>query len=238
MAKTILHESESRGGADHGWLHTRHTFSFADYHDPERVNFGALRVLNDDIIEGGMGFDMHPHSNMEIITIPLEGALEHKDSKGNNGVIEHGDVQVMSAGTGIYHSEYNKNKDKPVKLLQIWVFTNKRNVTPRYGQITMNLADRHNRLQQIISPFPGDKGLWIYQNAWFFLGNLDSGFETEYNMKASGNGLYVFVIDGNVNIADHQLKTRDGLGIWDTEKVQVRAESNAEILLMDVPMTY
>jgi redox-sensitive bicupin YhaK (pirin superfamily) len=194
MTKSILHKADTRGDADHGWLHSRHTFSFADYYDPERVHFGMLRVLNDDIVKAGMGFGTHPHDNMEIISIPLEGDLEHKDSMGNVSVIKHGDVQVMSAGTGITHSEYNRNKDRLVKFLQIWVFPNRENVKPRYDQITLNIADRHNKFQQILSPDPEDEGVWIYQNAWFHLGQFDKGFNADYNIKAKGNGVYALRI--------------------------------------------
>jgi len=189
MANTILHKAETRGDANHGWLHSRHTFSFADYHNPERMRFGLLRVLNDDTVEAGMGFGTHPHDNMEIISIPLEGDLEHKDSIGNVAVIKNGDIQVMSAGTGIRHSEYNKNKDRQVKFLQIWVYPNKRNVQPRYGQITLNIADRHNKFQQILSPNPEDEGTWIHQDAWFHLGRFDKDFSIDYNLKKIGNGI-------------------------------------------------
>ena len=237
MSKTIIHKSETRGRANHGWLDTRHTFSFADYHDPERMRFGVLRVLNDDIVSPGMGFGKHPHDNMEIISIPLEGDLEHKDSMGNVTVINHGDIQVMSAGTGIYHSEYNKNKDKPVKFLQIWVFPDKKDVTPRYDQITLNTNDRLNRLQQVVSPNPDDEGVWIYQNAWFHLGKFDNGVASEYEIKRKGNGVYAFVIKGSFSIEGKTLNERDGMGIWDTDKINLVAESqDAEVLLMDVPM--
>lgn len=237
MANTILHKAETRGHANHGWLNSFHTFSFANYHNPERVHFGALRVLNDDTVEAGEGFGTHPHDNMEIISIPLEGDLEHKDSMGNTSVIKYGDVQVMSAGTGIFHSEYNKNKDRRVKFLQIWVFPNKKNVTPRYDQITLNIEDRHNKLQQILSPNADDSGVWIYQNAWFHLGKFDKGVNSEYAIKGKGNGLYVFVLSGDVTINGQQLKTRDGFGIWDIPKVIISTESDAEFLLMEVPMT-
>jgi redox-sensitive bicupin YhaK (pirin superfamily) len=234
--KTILHQADTRGNANHGWLNSRHSFSFAGYHDPERMNFGVLRVLNDDIVAGGMGFGAHPHDNMEIISIPLEGDLEHQDSMGNKTVIKNGDIQVMSAGTGITHSEYNKNADKEVKFLQIWVFPNKRNVKPRYDQITLNVKDRHNKLQQILSPEPEDAGVWIHQNAWFHLGKLDEGFSTEYHIKSSGNGVYAFILNGDVTINDQKLNARDGFGIWDIDKFTLIANSNAEILLMEVPM--
>jgi quercetin 2,3-dioxygenase len=236
MANSVLHKADTRGDANHGWLHSRHTFSFADYYDPERVNFGMLRVLNDDIVEAGMGFGTHPHDNMEIISIPLEGDLEHKDSMGNISTINHGDIQVMSAGTGITHSEYNKNRDKPVKFLQIWVFPNVRNVKPRYDQITLNLADRHNRLQQILSPNPDDEGVWIYQKAWFHLGRFDKDFSTDYNLKAKGNGVYAFILSGDITILGNELKARDGLGIWDADSFTIKANADSEFLLMEVPM--
>jgi redox-sensitive bicupin YhaK (pirin superfamily) len=236
MTNTVLHKADSRGDANHGWLHSKHTFSFANYYNPERMNFGVLRVLNDDTVAAGMGFGKHPHSNMEIISIPLSGDLEHKDSMNNVTVIKNGDIQVMSAGTGIQHSEYNKNKDAEVKFLQIWVFPNKNNVTPRYDQITLNLADRKNKLQQILSPNPNDEGVWIYQNAWFHLANFDKGISTNYEFKSQGNGLYLFNLKGNLKVNDQFLSTRDGIGIWDTSQVEITAESDAEFLLMEVPM--
>jgi redox-sensitive bicupin YhaK (pirin superfamily) len=236
MLNSVLHKSETRGDANHGWLHSRHTFSFANYYDPERIQFGVLRVLNDDTVEAGMGFGTHPHDNMEIISIPLEGDLEHKDSMGNVSVIKQGDVQVMSAGTGITHSEYNKNKDKRVKFLQIWVIPDRRNVKPRYDQITLNIADRHNKFQQILSPSRDDEGVWIYQNAWFHLGQFDKGFSADYNFKAKGNGVYAFILSGNVTINNQELKSRDGFGIWDVDKISVKADTDADFLLMEVPM--
>jgi redox-sensitive bicupin YhaK (pirin superfamily) len=236
MTNSILHKADTRGDANHGWLRSRHTFSFANYYNPERMSFGSLRVLNDDTVEAGMGFGTHPHDNMEIISIPLEGDLEHKDSMGNVAVIRHGDIQVMSAGTGIFHSEYNKNKDRSVKFLQIWVYPNKNNVTPRYDQITLNAADRHNKLQQIVSPNADDAGVWIHQNAWFHLGDFDKGVNAEYKIKRSGNGVYAFILKGDVSINEQPLNTRDGFGIWDIESISIVADSDAEILLMEVPM--
>jgi quercetin 2,3-dioxygenase len=238
MKNTILHKADTRGDANHGWLHSRHTFSFANYYDPERINFGALRVLNDDTVEAGKGFGTHPHDNMEIISIPLEGDLEHKDSMGNVAVIRHGEVQVMSAGTGIFHSEYNKNEDRKVKFLQIWVFPNKTNVRPRYDQITLNIEDRHNKLQQVLSPSPDDEGVWIHQNAWFFMGNFDKGFAADYIIKAKGNGVYAFILKGDVTINGQSLSVRDGFGVWDVENLSIKADSDAEILLMEVPMNF
>jgi redox-sensitive bicupin YhaK (pirin superfamily) len=236
MTNSILHKAATRGDADHGWLHSRHTFSFADYFDPERVHFGMLRVLNDDFVAAGQGFGTHPHDNMEIISIPLEGDLEHRDSMGNVSVIKHGDVQVMSAGTGITHSEYNRNKDKPVKFLQIWVIPDQRNVKPRYDQITLNISERHNKLQQILSPNHDDAGVWIYQKAWFHLGQFDKGFSTDYVLKAKGDGVYAFILSGDVTINSQELNSRDGYGIWDVDKLSIKAITDAELLLMEVPM--
>lgn len=237
MANSVLHKADTRGHANHGWLNSFHTFSFANYYNPERMHFGVLRVLNDDTVEAGRGFGTHPHDNMEIISIPLEGDLEHKDSMGNATVIRNGDVQVMSAGTGIQHSEFNKNSDKLVKFLQIWVFPNKKNVAPRYDQITLNLADRKNKLQQILSPNADDAGVWIHQNAYFHLGTLDKGISVEYKIKGgAGNGVYAFVLNGDVTIGGQKLSARDGYGLWDIEKFSLKADTKTEVLLMEVPM--
>lgn len=236
MDNKVLHKAETRGHANHGWLNSYHTFSFANYYNPDRMHFGVLRVLNDDVVSGGMGFNTHPHDNMEIISIPLEGDLEHKDSMGNVAIIRNGDIQVMSAGTGIQHSEKNKNRDQAVKFLQIWVFPNKKNVAPRYGQLTLNTQDRHNKLQQILSPSPDDDGVWIHQDAWFHLGALDKDIRQKYTLKKKGNGVYVFVISGNVTVDGQPLTARDGLGIWDVNEIDLIAESNTEILVMEVPM--
>lgn len=236
MKQVVLHKAETRGDANHGWLQSKHTFSFANYYNPERMHFGALRVLNDDSVAAGMGFGTHPHNNMEIISIPLEGDLEHKDSMGNTTVIKSGDIQIMSAGTGITHSEYNKNKDQQVKFLQIWVFPNKQNVTPRYDQITLNKTDRKNTLQQIVSPNPNDDGVWIHQNAWFHLGDFDEKVSQNYNIKDKSNGVYLFVLSGELFVDDQLLEKRDGMGIWNTASIKIEAKSNAEFLLMEVPM--
>lgn len=236
MDNIVVHKANTRGNANHGWLQSFHTFSFANYFNPERMNFGVLRVLNDDTVSGGMGFGKHPHQDMEIISIPLEGDLEHQDSMGNKTVIRNGDIQVMSAGTGVQHSEYNKNQDEAVKFLQIWVIPNKRGVQPRYDQITLQQEDRHNTLQQILSPNADDAGVWIHQDAWFHLGKLDSNFETDYTFKKEGNGLYVFVLNGDVTVNGHALNKRDGFGIWNVDNVSIKADSAAEVLLMEVPM--
>ena len=183
-----------------------------------------------------MCFGTHPHDNMEIISIPLEGDLQHKDSMGNTAVIKQGDIQAMSAGTGIYHSEQNKNKDETVKFLQIWIFPNKKNVKPRYDQVTLNVTDRHNKLQQVLSPNTDDAGVWIYQDAWFYMGNLDKGVTVKYELKKEGNGVYVFILKGDATINGERLNTRDGLGLQDINELDIIADSGAEILLMEVPM--
>jgi len=238
MANTILHKADTRGYANHGWLKSHHTFSFANYYNPERVHFGVLRVLNDDQVAAGRGFGTHPHDNMEIISIPLEGDLEHKDSMNNVAVIKKGDIQVMSAGTGVYHSEYNRNSDKETKFLQIWVFPNKKNVTPRYDQMSLDIADRRNRLQQILSPNPEDAGVWIHQDAWFHIGTFDADTSTNYDIKRQGNGVYAFILKGDFEIDGQTVNQRDGLGIWNTKSIALKAlTQDAEILLMDVPMT-
>lgn len=234
--KTVLHKAKTRGHANHGWLNSHHTFSFANYYNPDRMHFGVLRVLNDDVVAGGRGFGTHPHDNMEIISIPLEGDLEHKDSMGNTAVIKSGDVQAMSAGTGVYHSEYNKQSDKEVRFLQIWVFPNKKNVEPRYDQITLDKGQLKNNFKQILSPNADDDGVWIHQNAWFHMGDLEKGTETHYDIKDRNNGVYAFVLEGEVSINGQALEKRDGYGVWDTDQISIKADSNAKVLLMDVPM--
>ncbi len=236
MENFVLHRADTRGLADFGWLKSYHTFSFSSYYNPDRMNFGVLRVLNDDTVAPGMGFGKHPHSDMEIISIPLEGDLQHQDSMGNQTVIRKGDIQVMSAGMGVEHSEYNHNKDKEVKFLQIWVIPNKRGVKPRYDQITLREEDRQNKFQQILSPNPDDEGVWVNQEAWFHLGKLDSGTQIVHDLNKKGNGIYAFVLEGSAKIKGQQLDRRDGFGIWDVEKIEIEVTSDAEILLMEVPM--
>ena len=236
--KKIFHSALSRGEANHGWLKAKHSFSFANYYNSERVQFGALRVLNDDIIAPGMGFGTHPHDNMEIITIPLEGALEHKDSMDNIGVIEADEIQVMSAGSGVYHSEYNKNKDQSLNLLQIWVFPNKNNVTPRYDQKNIKDFKKVNSFYPIVTPNQNGPGMWIHQDAWFHLGEFDKKTRINYNINKKGNGVYVFSIEGSVQIDGESLEKRDALGVWDTESFDLFTNQNSRILRIEVPLNY
>ena len=236
--KKVFHPASSRGAADHGWLQAKHSFSFANYYDSERVQFGALRVLNDDIIAPGMGFGTHPHDNMEIITIPLDGTLEHKDSLDNIGVIETDEIQVMSAGSGVYHSEYNKNKDQSVNLLQIWVFPNKKNVTPRYDQKNIKDLKKVNSFYPIVTPNQKGPGMWIHQDAWFHLGEFDKETRINYNINKKGNGVYAFLIEGSVQIDGESLEKRDALGLWDTESFELLANPNSRILLIEVPLNH
>jgi quercetin 2,3-dioxygenase len=234
--KTTLHRAETRGHANHGWLNSYHSFSFAGYYDPARMHFGVLRVLNDDTVAAGMGFGKHPHDNMEIISIPTFGDLKHQDSMGNETIIKEGDIQIMSAGTGIAHSEMNANRDREVRFFQIWIFPNKKNVSPRYDQYTIDVNKMHNNLLQILGPHADEEGVWIHQDAWFSMGKLDKGFETNYKLKKQGNGIYAFVIEGEVSINGESLKRRDGLGIEDAEALEITADSDAKLLLMEIPM--
>lgn len=234
--KTTLHRANTRGHANHGWLNSYHSFSFAGYYEPSRMHFGVLRVLNDDTVAAGMGFGKHPHDNMEIISIPTFGDLKHKDSMGNETVIKEGDIQIMSAGTGIAHSEMNANANKEVRFFQIWILPNKKNVEPRYDQYTIDVNKMHNNLLQILSPNAAEEGVWIHQDAFFSLGQLDAGFETTYSLKKTGNGVYAFVIEGDVTINGQSLNRRDGLGIEDFETLDIKADSDARLLLMEIPM--
>ena len=234
--KKVFHSAESRGAANHGWLQAKHSFSFASWYNPERIQFGALRVLNDDTIAPGMGFGTHPHDNMEIITIPLQGALEHKDSMENTGVIEADEIQVMSAGTGIYHSEYNKNKDQPVSLLQIWIFPKTQNVTPRYDQKNIKDLKKANTLYAVVGPDSEEAALWIHQDAWFHLGEFDRALKTDYTVKKKGNGVYVFLIEGAAEVAGHKLEKRDAIGIWETDQFVLNVTPDTRVLTIEVPL--
>ncbi|WP_051289339.1 pirin family protein [Chryseobacterium daeguense] len=236
--ENVFHAAESRGKTDHQWLLSEKTFSFGDYYNAENIQFGALRVLNDDTMQPGKGFGAHPHDNMEIISIPLEGSLEHKDNLGNKSVIQSGQIQVMSAGTGVMHSEFSKNENGIAKFLQIWVYPNKRNVAPRYDQITLDKTKSKNRFQQILSPNPDDDGVWIHQDAWFHLGNFENDTETLYQINKKGNGVYAFIIKGSAEIDGQKLNERDGFGVWNISDLKIKATSDkTEILLMEVPIT-
>ena len=234
--KTIYHAAGSRGFADHGWLKSNHTFSFANYYNRDRMHFGVLRVINDDFVDKGKGFGTHPHNDMEIISLQLEGELEHRDSMGNGSIIRQGDVQVMSAGTGITHSEFNARQDQPVKFLQIWVFPREKGVKPRYDQVRIADLAKPNDFQQIVSPNPDGDGVWIHQDAWFHLANFDKGVTKEYDVKKKGNGVYLFVIRGKAKVSTQTLNERDGYGIWDIGSFTLEALEDSEILLMEVPM--
>ena len=236
--KTVFHAADSRGHAQHGWLDSYHTFSFGNYYHPERMNFGTLRVLNDDTVQERMGFGTHPHDNMEIISIPLEGDLEHRDSMGNVAIIKEGEIQVMSAGSGVTHSEKNKNNDSVVKFLQIWVLPKVKNATPRYDQIAIKDLARDNEFYQILSPNPDDQGVWIHQDAWFHLGHFNQLTTADYSFHQPGNGVYAFVLEGELEINGQVLKKRDGLGIWDTNSFSVTAQPGAEALLMEVGLSF
>ncbi|MBS2210063.1 pirin family protein [Carboxylicivirga mesophila] len=233
-----VYKSESRGTADYGWLKANYSFSFANYYNPERIHFGALRVLNDDVIAPSGGFDTHPHDNMEIITIPLSGRLAHKDSMGHTSYIEKGEIQVMSAGKGIFHSEFNGSDKEALNLFQIWLFPKVRNVEPRYQQIALKTLEKKNELYQILSPDKDDEGVWIYQDAWFHMGQFDNPWQGSYQTKKEGNGIYLMVIEGEVNVAGQQLTKRDAMAISDASEIEIEALANTQFLIMDIPMNY
>ncbi len=233
--KKVVHRANTRGYADHGWLKSFHTFCFAGYYDPERTNFGLLRVLNDDVIEGGKGFGKHPHDNMEIISIPIFGAIAHKDSTGRDKVINTNDVQIMSAGRGIAHSEFNASETASANFLQIWVFPKEVDIEPRYEQKTFDPFGRKNKFQTVVSPGDTD-AVWINQDAYFSLGNLDKGIALDYKVRKTGNGVYAFVINGEVKINDEVLQRRDAIGLSEMERINIEATADAEVLLMEVPM--
>lgn len=237
--KSVLYRASTRGHANHGWLDTHHTFSFANYYNPERINFGALRVVNDDIVEGGEGFGKHPHDNMEIVSIPLYGALQHGDSMGNKGVITAGEVQVMSAGSGVFHSEFNANSDKPVNFFQIWVFSNKKNVEPRYEQKAFDYIHNKNKFVELVSPDGENGSLWVYQDTWFNMGTFDKDREVEYDLKKKRDGLFAMVVEGEFVVGDQKLHRRDAIGLWEIDAIKIKALSDdARILLIEVPMEF
>ncbi|HKI51909.1 MAG TPA: pirin family protein [Geothermobacteraceae bacterium] len=236
MSDTIYHQADSRGRADHGWLLSRHTFSFADYHDPERVRFGLLRVINDDIVKPSMGFGTHPHENMEIVSIPLSGSLRHQDSMGNRHIITAGEVQIMSAGSGLTHSEYNNSDSEEVNFLQIWVFPEQRDIAPRYGQKRFEPADRRNRFQTLVAPERNNDAIWINQQAWFSMADLEAGSALSYVKRRPESGVYLFVIEGELTANGHPLAKRDGLGLSGPEDITLQAETAAEVLAIEVPL--
>ena len=236
MKKSVVHKAESRGHANHGWLDSHHTFSFASYYDPERIHFGALRVLNDDRVAPQMGFGTHPHENMEIISIPLAGELEHKDSMGNTHVIKKGEIQVMSAGTGVTHSERNRSRNEETKFLQIWVIPNKQNVEPRYDQISIEELLSPNEWVQVLSPNADDQGVWIHQDAYFHIGRFDASTDADYQLKGENTGVYVFVLEGEIEVEGEKLVSRDGMGLSEGEAVRMKSVSSSEVLIMEVPM--
>jgi redox-sensitive bicupin YhaK (pirin superfamily) len=235
--KTIFHTENSRGHANHGWLNAKHSFSFASWYNPDRVHFGALRVLNDDIVAGLAGFGKHPHDNMEIITIPLKGSIKHEDSMGNSSIIETGEIQVMSAGTGILHSEFNPSKEE-LNLFQIWIFPNKQQVRPRYDQFKMDVAKMKNHFLQLVSPLKEDEGTWIHQDAWISMAKIDSNTTLDYTIKKEGNGVYFMLVEGEIKISGQQLKQRDALGVWDTTTVSIETSIDSKVLAIEVPMAF
>ncbi|KAA3622005.1 MAG: pirin family protein [Flavobacterium sp.] len=236
--KKILHPADTRGTADYGWLQARYSFSFANFFNPDRIQFGKLRVLNDDIVAPAMGFGKHPHQNMEIVTIPQEGALKHRDSMGNEGVIESGDIQIMSAGSGVEHSEINANTTQAVKLFQIWVFPEEENVSPRYDQKKIAPLLKANQFSTVVKPrtqAAADE-LWVHQQAWFNIGEFSETTQTDYKLNNPTNGAYIFVIDGTIVVDNETLNKRDAIGIWDTDSVSITAEKDSRVLLIEVPM--
>jgi quercetin 2,3-dioxygenase len=234
--KTILFPANERGGANFGWLNAKHSFSFGQWYNPEKTNFGALRVLNDDIVAGGGGFPTHPHDNMEIITIPFKGALQHKDSTGGEGIIAKNDVQIMSAGTGVRHSEFNASNTEEVNLFQIWIFPKVKNITPRYDQKTFSEANRINQWQVVVSATKSDHTLWINQDAEIALTNLEAAKTIKYNIIHANAGVYIMVIEGSIQVGETVLNKRDALGVYDVENVEIAALENSEIILIEVPM--
>ena len=233
--KKIIHKAASRGYADHGWLRSYHTFSFASYQNSERMNFGMLRVLNDDVVQPEMGFGTHPHRNMEIISIPISGALSHTDSIGNKRSIEVGEVQVMSAGTGLKHSEFNDSKIDAVNFLQLWIIPEIENITPYYNQKIFEALERKNKFQVLVSPKDKQVGgsLSINQQGYISMIDLDKGFEIAYDLR---NGAYFFLIEGEVLIEDENLEKRDAIGIIEKNKVNIKANKSSKLLVIDVPM--
>ena len=233
--KTVLHLGADRKKVNFGWLNSYHSFSFGNYYDAAKTNFGALRVLNDDLIKGGTGFGKHPHDNMEIISIPLQGALQHEDTTGTKAIIQENDVQIMSAGTGLQHAEKNNSQTEETSFLQIWIFPKKENIAPRYDQKSFDHALRKNQLQVVVSPTDSN-AVWINQDAWLSRYDPEAGSQLTYNLNKKGNGVYVFVLQGSITINNQALQTRDALGIWDTDSINLSANTASQVLFIDVPM--
>jgi redox-sensitive bicupin YhaK (pirin superfamily) len=232
--KTTFHAADTRGHANHGWLDAKHSFSFASWYNPERIHFGMLRVLNDDIVAAGMGFGKHPHDNMEIITIPLSGAIKHQDSMGFSEIIEAGEVQVMSAGTGIYHSEFNPNQDQALNLFQIWIFPDKKQVEPRYAQRKYNLEN--DAFTPLVGPKDSGLSTWIHQNAWISMGNFNQQTSINYALNEPNNGVYLMLIEGEISVGEQRLQTKDAIGISQTENIDIQIFEPSKILIIEVPM--
>lgn len=234
--KKLIHKADTRGYFDFGWLKTNHTFSFGNYYDPERVNFGMLRVLNDDIVSPAQGFGTHPHNDMEIVSIPLKGGLAHKDNTGSEGVIFPNEIQVMSAGTGILHSEFNSSKDEEINFLQLWIFPDRKGHKPRYNQKSFNTEERKNKLQLIVSPDKSNDNLWLNQDTYLSLTDLEKGKSLKYKIHTIGNGVYIFLIEGKIILVDEVISKRDGIGIWETNEILLKADDNSKVLIIEVPM--
>ncbi|KAA3662861.1 MAG: pirin family protein [Calditrichaeota bacterium] len=235
MKKTI-HRADSRGHFDHGWLKTYHTFSFGQYYDPTHIHFGKLRVLNDDVIGPGQGFGRHPHDNMEIVTIPLHGALAHADSEGHEQVIRPNEIQIMSAGTGIWHSEYNHSDSESAGLLQIWIFPDAKGHKPRYDQKTIDPLARQDKFHTFVSPAQEEDTLWLHQDAYFSLADLQQGAQTTSRLNSPGNGVYLFLIEGKIEVAGEDLNRKDGIGLWEIDEFTVQSQSESQLLAIEVPM--
>jgi len=234
--KTKIQRATERGNVNFGWLNSNHSFSFGHWHDPTKMNFGALRVLNDDVVSGGQGFGAHAHDNMEIISIPLKGSLAHKDSTGTDGIIKTGDVQIMSAGSGIKHSEFNASETEEVNFLQVWIVPKERNIKPRYEQKTFDVEDRKNKWQIVVSPDEKDEGVWINQDAVFSLTDTDEGLAFSYQLKCNGSGLYLFVLEGSVEVNGEQLNKRDAVEIIGDDNIEIKAKSTSQLLAIEVPL--
>ena len=236
--KTTLYKSNERGHANHGWLNTYHTFNFGNYYHPNRTNFGSLRVFNDDFVQPRAGFGKHPHDNMEIVSIVLDGELSHEDSMGNKGTIRKNEIQVMSAGSGIFHSEFNSSKSEVTNFLQVWIYPKEKGITPTYGQASLHNFNSQNNLSNIISPRDEGEKLSINQNTWFYMGEYDQSKDVNYNVNDKNNGVYIFIIEGGITINNYDLTKRDAVGVYETDSINFTVEDNSRILLIETPMEF